>query len=188
MKNVLVGLAVLAMAGTVLGAVNYKVTGPGGVSAYNPAPGEEFNIVVSMEFTAGEVAVSWQAAIAGPEGWMTGPNPGNAVAYANTTGWDVPNGLTPPGGQSLFPSTVGLIGTIAVDPFTAPPTSGQVFTISVVAPATIVPGEITLANAVWGNQDFVEGPADAVSGLMIIPEPVSALLLLAGLPMLRRRR
>lgn len=186
MKNVLVGLAVLAMAGTVLGAVNYTVTGPGGVSAYNPAPGEVFDIVVSMEFTAGEAAVSWQAAIAGPEGWMTGANPGNAVAYANTTGWDVANGLTPPGNAAMSPKT-GLIGTVAVDPFGAPPTSGQVFTISVVAPATIEAGEITLVNAVWGNLDFVEGPADAVVGLTI-PEPVSALLLLAGLPMLRRRR
>lgn len=186
MKNVLVGLAVLAMAGTVLGAVNYTVTGPGGVSAYNPAPGEVFNIVVSMEFTAGEAAVSWQAAIAGPEGWMTGANPGVAVAYDNTTGWDASQGLTPPANQAMSPQT-GLIGCVATDPFGQAPTSGQVFTMSVVAPAVIVPGEITLVNAVWGNLDFIEGPADAVFGLMI-PEPVSALLLLAGLPMLRRRR
>lgn len=199
MKNTFVGLAVLLMAGPALawsgGA--FVITGPGGVSSYAPAPGEVFDITVSIvppAFDPGEAMAGWQLHLTAPSDYKLGKSQGTAYHFGPgvAAGWD-PNQSVPfPMWSSTsdvpFPLTFN-VGTGAVDIFTGITVGGPVFTAKIVAPAVITPGVMISADDPrLGDTNFTDHTDVAIVGLQIIPEPVSMLLLLAGLPMLRRRR
>ncbi len=193
MKNLIVSVAVLAMAGTALG-ISFAVTGPGGVSEYAPAPGETFQVQIYLD-PDGTALHCWQVVMTGPAGYKIAAAPG-AGGYAppgGASGWDLTQGLTAWQGAT-FPKDFALgpqgpIGTVAVD-VVGILDAGPVFQFSVIAPPVIIEGDITLP-VIWPFEDplWPPEPIAVVTPLhIIIPEPVSVVLLLAGLAMSRRKR
>ncbi len=143
----------LVTAGTALGAVTFSVTGPGGASSYDPAPGERFLIQVALSVDTQPI-MAWSADLVGPPGLIPLPMAIGGIAQQ------------PPGFAN-----------------------GVVYSTTLVNPPTDDAwGLVTLLNATCATWDFEELNADAVTPLLITPEPAGALLLLAGLPLLRRRR
>ncbi|MDM8005813.1 MAG: PEP-CTERM sorting domain-containing protein [Phycisphaerae bacterium] len=188
-------VTVLLTAGAALGAATATVTGPTVVM-----PGQVFEIQVVL--TADEPMVGFMLnEITATGGLWPGPVVGTtteeraAYHYANTAGWST-DWSTVPGdplmgwaSQTTFP--VGPIGTVAADQFAG---NGVCFRMNVVVPAAPLDYvfDICVTSGVYGGMDFVDVPLDAGwahgLGLCIIPEPASALLLLAGLAMARRKR
>jgi hypothetical protein len=149
------GIVVIAMmtAGTALGAITFSVTGPGGASSYDPAPGEPFQIQVALSIDIPPI-MGWSADLVGPPG--------------------------------LIPLPMAIGGISQQSPGFI---SGVVYTTTLFNPPTDDAwGLVTLANATCATWDFEQLNVDAVTPLLITPEPVSAVLLLGGLPLLRRRR
>lgn len=202
-KIVLVTAALLMASGAAFGQLAkdnvFVLTGPGGVSEYAPAPGETFEITLTITGPYQNM-VAWSGYLEGA-GYALAPYKSDATyssygnnwtgtAWTNTSGW------------STVAPFVGTWSTAANVPLPSPQIgsandldagfnyagTGFAFRAMLVAPTTIVEGaEIWISSPVIGNEGF-EDEVPAVQALRIIPEPVSALLLLAGLPMLRRRR
>ncbi|HPD32014.1 MAG TPA: hypothetical protein PLL20_18645 [Phycisphaerae bacterium] len=188
MKRMTVVVAVLMMAGIGYGAT-FSVTS-GGSPVKIVAPGEEFMVQINLD-PQGMELVSWGVVIEAPDGYKIPGAPGVA-AYAPgvAQGWSATDGNTAWQGSNWprsFPA--GPIFNVFGDVFgiTA---AGPVFEMKVRAPMdpAALMGEITVTGAYVGDTDFVEHSDVNVVGLRVVPEPVSALLLLAGVPMLRRRR
>ena len=172
----------LAMAGMAFGAASFSITGPGGVSTFEPAPGQEFLIAIYL-FTD-EPIISWSMTLNGPPGYMLPAFPGFPIVYGSNPIWAIPD-TAPWSTTQSAPFPVD-IGGIVADPYASFP-GGLVFQTHVVAPAVITPGMIFGTNAFVGTVNFEDIPA-SVSPLILTPEPAGALLLLAGALMLRRRR
>lgn len=188
MKRMALSVVVLLMAGTAYGA-SFTVTS-GGASVKAVAPGEEFTVQINLD-PEGMPLVSWGVNIVAPDGYKMPVAPGIAgYAPGVAQGWSATDGNTAWQGGTWprnFPA--GPIFNVFGDVFgiTA---AGPVFQFMVRAPMDpgALLGEITLTGAYVGDTDFVEYSDVPVIGLTLVPEPVSALLLLAGIPMLRRRR
>ncbi len=183
MKRMAIAVTVLlTTAGMAFGAASFSITGPGGVSTFEPVPGQEFPIAIHL--VTDEPIISWSMILDGPPGYMLPAFPGFPIVYGNNPIWAIP-GTAPWSTTQSVPFPVPIGGTVA-DPW-VPFDGGLVFQTNVVAPAVITPGMIFGPEALVGTMDFEDIPA-SVSPLMITPEPAGALLLLAGALMLRRRR
>jgi len=186
MKNLLVGLTIaLLAAGTALGAT-MTVKGPASVD-----PGQEFMIVVALD-ADGQDTIGWAIeAINATGGATPGPNTGNdADYYLAGAGYDNgavgSNPIMTWASQTAFP--VGQMGTVPSGDFGG---SGDIFQMPVIAP--MPPDsffDVFVVNGAYGSAEtYDDMPCQSVPlTVYVTPEPVSALLLLAGLPMLRRRR
>lgn len=191
MKNLLVGFSIaLLAAGTAMGASSAGILGPATVD-----PGQVFEIQVDLQ-SPQNLMLGWfidginatGGALPGP---VTGGTAGEQAAYhyGNTVGWDFSSANVLLGwvSQAAFP--VGPMGGV---PASDGGTNGVAFRMSVVAPLT--PDsffDVFVTGGVYGDPEtFEDAPFESFPALSIYvtPEPVSALLLLAGLPMLRRRR
>jgi len=176
MKNLLVGLtAVLLLAGTALGVGTATVLGPAEVD-----PEETFEIQVDLQ--ADELMVSYMF-----DGIMaTGGAVPVSLDYVigDAVGWDSNNALS----VSLAAFPVGPVGTISKEA-----TAGSGVCVSMQIQAPNAPDsffDVYVTSGIYGNEMWEDVDLTAVEPLSIhiTPEPVSALLLLAGIPMLRRRR
>lgn len=177
MKKVLVGMIVCMAAGTAFGAVS---------SFSLPAvtdflPGQTVQIPVSVDSQGTTDALVLFAQ-------LSGPFTVEALNLTNGTVFE---------GNNRF---------LTIDLYDPQIGYGSVNTLT--GPAALVPGSVVAWVAVKANGDLgavgtistesADGPSElgfanpgigqATGALRIIPEPMSALLLLAGLPLLRRRR
>jgi hypothetical protein len=194
MRALVVGLSVLLMAGGAFGELSYTITGPGGVSSFAPTPGQVFPVTITIVKGAADSPdlSSWGLEINQVGGYQLAPFAGATTVYAPgvAQGWDP---ASAPGGWSGSANA-----PFPIKPFEIPDSShaygapGPVMTFNVVAPATIPQTGSILgvigASTYMGNADFEDVLITSVTPLTLTPEPISALLLLAGLPLLRRRR
>jgi len=200
MRNVLLGLGIaLMIVGTATAAPSLSILGPGGVSSYAPAAGETFQITIVVHNDIvpnneagtgpgglGEGLGGWQVTgFAGPAGFKMAAVSGNA-AYDNTAIFPTTGTLS---WSTNAPMPISLAMYSNADILAYPAVGDyQVFHCKVIAPNPLTLGVITQnVEALWIDQDGGTHPAQ-LTGLTITPEPISALLLLAGLPLLRRRR
>lgn len=119
-----------------------------------------------------------------------------ATGQAAWAGWFEPSPINPsnprlpltplPGGPLPTPSFGSGAALGYVDPET-PTTLGY---IDLQIPASWDMSKITVfpISMAFGNENYQDMGVGVMTPLVITPEPVSALLLLAGIPMLRRRR
>ena len=189
---------------TLTGRVSGSAQGTG-TDTYVPAPGETF--VVDIHITMSETLKAWQGDVAlagGASGYTTnvgvpaGAAGGHMSNYGyfsyvsylweNDAGWDVPNSVSPDHAtiNPTYPALPNTVGTIALDGNVGA-SSGWAASFEITAPGTPgdIPGQLTLENPYGQKMD--SDPADVTVVPLNLPEPASALLLLLGLPFLRRR-
>jgi hypothetical protein len=200
-------LAVVLIATTAYGQGATMTLTVGGASSYEPTPGETFRVDISI---ASDVAMSawggnpWDTAGAGYaiDATVIGGYYKNlALNYTNGAvpppvspqGWDINTSVAEKWDAGIVNdmNTAGTLkmGTAAAS-FATGATSGFAAYIMLTAPAAEVAGVVTtidLTDAYVGDLEFNNLPLEVVP-LTLTPEPVSGLLLLAGLPLLRRRR
>jgi len=111
--------------------------------------------------------------------WLDGPLPMGAPTGDYYAGTIYKGTVAVPPPPKTYWGLNGLALTMHISALPADPT--QEYVIGVAPEGTYV-GDSSFANAVPGDGTL------SVIPLRILPEPVSALLLLAGLPLLRRRR
>ncbi len=171
--------AVLLTAGAALGFGTATVIAPAAV-----LQGETFEIEIDLQDNDAMVSFHFDGIMA-TGGATPGPTGTNAYHYGNDCGWQIPYDFpieVPP--PTAFP--VGPMGTIAAD-FTAQ--NGICFRMKIVAPAELGPIDIYVTSGIYTNVDFMDIYLQTpVTTVMVTPEPVSALLLLAGVAMSRRKR
>ncbi len=180
--------AALLTAGTALGAATATVTGPTVVM-----PGQVFEIQVVL--TADEPMIAFFLdGIMATNGAMPGPVVGTTIEeraayhYGNTAGWSTNPGDTLMGWASQTAFPVGPIGAIPTDVFTGAG-NGVCFRMNVVFPTCDYFCMIYVTGGIYGAPETFEDVAlDWVPLFVYVPEPASALLLLAGLAMSRRKR
>ena len=185
-----VAFVALLTTGTAMGASRAAVLGPTVVM-----PGEVFEIQVELQ-SPDNLMVGWFIdGIMATNGAMVGPVTGGTAAeqaayhYANTCGWDTASASVL---LNFVPQTAFPVGPMGGVPASDGGTNGVAFRMSVVAPA--VPDsffDVFVTSGVYGDPEtFEDAPFESFPALSVYvtPEPVSALLLLAGLAMLRRRR
>ena len=203
MRSFLVVLGVVLMATTAMGAgVGHITLTVGGAATYEPAPGETFRVDVNI--TADRAMDAWgmqpsDSADAGYQiaasiiGGMYSNIAMNYVdagpPFSNTAGWDVFSASAkawPAGDLNDLQVTAqvrpGTLGT---------PTAGSGWALyfDLTAPAAEgLATTIVLDDLYAGDEQHSPFDQMTYDELVLTPEPVSALLLLAGLPLLRRRR
>jgi hypothetical protein len=185
-------VALLAIAGMASAAESFTMSAPDSV-----APGAQFTLTITMTVTDTNVAGWGLDALTGPTGMFTveAYNSANVPRlFANTLGFaitaaDTNNPWT--GSPALTPggTNVGIFSNVPNFGAATPGTS-TVLTLLVTAGPTPATGQIGATRLYYGTTDFDELSIAGVhtGSITITPEPISALLLLAGLPMLRRRR
>jgi len=176
--------AVLLTAGAALGFGTATVLGPAEVD-----PGEVFEIEVYLQ--ADEPMISFQFdGIMATGGATPGPTGTKAYHYGNDCGWKIPDLMeaqiwVPP--PTAFP--VGPMGTVAES---GEASNGVCFRMRVVAPSAPYSFfDIYVTSGFYGSIEIFDEVAltpVAPLSVHVTPEPVSALLLLAGLAMSRRKR
>jgi hypothetical protein len=186
MKKLLAVTAVLLMVGPVMAAPTMTLTTD--KPAADITAGATLNVILSIQTDV--PLVSWNAKVNGPAGVAIAPF--TTAAYQTAAGWDNAAASCIAWSNSSFPMTTpsgGLVGTLALS--TA--TSGPALIIPVTLPAGAKVGDLftfSVSGGTAANESYEDLAIDNVAPLTlsVVPEPVSALLLLAGLPMLRRRR
>jgi hypothetical protein len=194
MRSLLSILAVGLIASTAMASGTVSVIGPGGVDTYIPAAGETFTVEVHAEAPGPMTSIS--AFIEVPAGFeiaaseLAEPFPGYIFIANYTDQLGVNSNNWSPSPSLAYGWDAGtqmeIYGVPVGDGGTA--TSGFVLWLDITAPAD--------ASAIGGSIDVVTPliyvDYDEVPGVtgqnLLLPEPASALLLLAGLPLLRRRR
>ncbi|MDM8006241.1 MAG: hypothetical protein QUV05_08860 [Phycisphaerae bacterium] len=177
MKNLLVGLSMaLLLTGPAWGALTATATllGPASVD-----PGQVFEI--QMDLQGNEPMTAWTIYINA----TAGPTPTGTYSFKAVSDWDAAGGVA--GNMGAFP-----VGPIFTVPVVGKDTGGNgiVFSMGVTAPDAPNTTFDMWVTGVIGDLDYsdIEVTPVAPLSIFVTPEPVSALLLLAGLPMLRRRR
>ncbi|NLE57651.1 MAG: hypothetical protein GX616_04775 [Planctomycetes bacterium] len=191
MKNLLVGLSIaLLAAGTAMGASSAGIIAPAEVLA-----GEVFEIQVDLQSPENLMLGWFIDGIMATNGAVPGPVTGATAAeqaayhYGNACGWDTAAASVL---LNFVPQTAFPVGPIGGVPSSDGGTNGVAFRMSVQAPdvvGTVI--DIFVTGGVYGDPaTFDDAPFEEfpVASVTVTPEPVSALLLLAGLAMLRRRR
>jgi len=181
MKNLSVSIVGLLMVvGPAFGATQLAITGPATVN-----PGEPIAIEISL--VAADVPIaSWSGDLTGT-GLSIEPFAGAGNHYNAANGWSASGFAS--GWNAAGQDLPVALGDFCMSVPTA--SIGKMFSAKLFAAA---PGDYTinLSNVVVGNEagDEIQDQGLQISSarVMVLPEPVSALLLLAGLPMLRRRR
>ena len=207
MRSLLTGLAVALMATTAFGATAHVTMTVGGSADYTPAPGETFRVDVNITADApmsawgcepidsldagytvaatvlggyyGNLAMNYSDDPPGPpvvnlQGWDT-----NSFASAKSWPAGVVNDL------NLGAPTDFRPGSAAVN-LAAGATSGFAVYFMLTAPASDVETVILLEDVFAGDLAF--NAMEVTYDPLNLPEPTSLVLLLAGLPLLRRRR
>lgn len=168
---------------------------------YDPGTGGlTFDVVVSLD--ASFAMTAWGGAVEAPAGYTVAAS---QLVYGT---WVVNYAdnpvVVPPTNSSNWAMTTAEAAQWGVGPLngvimsTLPPagqtaTSGFAVTFTVTAPPDWAPGD-TISFATGGDAALTIGDANfidhaaAITPLVMVPEPASALLVLAGLPLLRRRR
>ena len=124
---------------------------------------------------------SWDGYLAVAGGATINAPASFAAVYNGATGWDVGGGgisvpiwTAPTADAHLGTGTVGAdcqLGLMA----------------TVATAGVLVPAQVSMHDVTFGI-DLDGTPYEGVVEVNVLPEPVSALLLLAGMPLLRRRR
>jgi hypothetical protein len=204
-KFLLVGLTVALMA-TVASAQTASLDVPGdsdGIpNGYDPGlDGLTFDVVVELGAPFGMTA--WGGAVEAPPGYTVAATvliygtwienyADNTVAIppTNSSNW----ALTTADAAQWPAGPLNGIITSAQPPAGTYATSGFAVRMTVTAPGDWAPGDtITYRTSgaagviALGDENFVDHMPE-ITPLVMTPEPASVLLLLAGLPLLRRRR
>ncbi len=192
MRKILVGVAVLLLAGTAMAQnVSMSLAVTGGTDAdpalagFDARPGDVFTVTLSITTDVG--LTGWNAKFLDPAGFPVTPS------YLVGGGWDTNTSATAIAwtGTALPLGTANLTGLLGSSPTGATAGSGPCFQMILTVPAAQPKGKVfvTATGATSADADFNDYfPQVAPLAINIVPEPISALLLLAGLPMLRRRR
>jgi hypothetical protein len=184
MRKILIGVAVLLMAGTAWGQnVSMSLSS----NKTDVIPGETFTVI--LEITTDVGLAGWNAKFLEPAGFGVQPS------YSAGGGWDTNTAATAIAwaGDTLplgSANGTGLLGSSPLDVILGA-SSGPVWQMLLTVPAAQPLGTVfvTATEASVGDVDFNDYFLQVEPlAINVVPEPVSALLLLAGLPMLRRRR
>ena len=204
MRTLLVGLVVALMATTAYGYAGHLTMSVGGANPYTPAPGETFRVTVDIQADTNMASWGMQLRDEADAGYTIAAS----VDYYELATENYADAIGPPPfllpfnqqGWEVHPSNTKLwdAGLVNQDPPVRPGTaavatppgasSGFVLWFDLTAPATEagVNTRIVLDDLYAGDLDYQ--PLDMTSEPLVLPEPASALLLLGGLPLLRRRR
>ncbi len=186
MKTTALGVAVLMMmAGTAWGAYGGALT----ADRTDVMPGESFTVVLSL--VADTPLTGWNAKFTGPAGYEVAPS-----YIGAELGWDVLTTGAALGWNNSAPVKLPLTSNfgnlLGSGPLGDTAEAGGVFQMVITVPAAeAFPKTVNVTvESLTGTDDGYNDLSAVVEPLAIniTPEPVSALLLLAGLPMLRRRR
>jgi hypothetical protein len=187
MKNLLVGVAVLALAGTAFGSIDLAVLGP--ASVLNP--GDTIQITISLVAKDTPIT-SWDGYVSAAGLAVKAPGTfADQYTVGAAQGWDTSGGIGVPvsgtGSDWVAGNSKAHLGTGSVG---SDVTLGAMVTLAFSGPEGTY--TIGMENVSFGI-DADGTPYDGLVNVtplrvQVLPEPVSALLLLAGLPMLRRRR
>jgi hypothetical protein len=182
MSRILVGVAVLLVAGTAMAETTMSLSS----DKASVMPGDVFTVTLHLQTDIG--LIGWNAKFLDPAGFAAVPS-----YLGSAAGWDTSTAGAAVGWTTnVLPlNTSNGTRLLGSSPTGASAGSADVFQMVLTVPAAQPLGTVfvTATETAATDVDYNDiVPVVAALPIEIVPEPVSALLLLAGLPMLRRRR